>query len=134
MNKTNLEKLLYHSDGMSIKKIRELLENMVIQKQRWIGTNHPDSKVRKEAFRVSGLEIGDDVFISIGLVVLDSQKYNPIVTIGNRVAFGNYVSLIGGSGPNNSLLQYNSYVKKRCIKEAPILIKEDEWMLMLWGQ
>lgn len=124
--KTNLEKLLFNSDNMSIKQIQDLLKGIRVQKQRWLGTHHPDSNVRREAFRASGVKIGKDVFISIGMVVLDDYRHN--VKIGDRVAFGNYVSLISASAPNKSLLRNISYVKEKLIKYAPITIKNDVWV------
>lgn len=126
MQKNDFEKLLFHSDEMSIKEVRKLLKNLIVQKQRWLGTFHPDSRVRCEAFRVSGVKIGQDVFISIGLVVLDD--YRSIVSIGHRVAFGNYVSLIAASAPNNSLLREHSEVIGRCNKTLPISIDDDAWI------
>ena len=120
------ETLLFHSDGMSVEEIKRLLQQLIVQKQRWLGTFHPDSRVRCEAFRASGVEIGRDAFISIGLVVLDS--YQPIVKIGNRVAFGNHVSLIAASSPNNSLLCDHPEVANRYIVTLPISIEDDVWV------
>lgn len=121
--KTPLEKILFESDDMEIEDIKKEIDKLIVQKKRWLGTHHPDNKVRVEAFRSSGLTIGKDVFISMGMVVLGYER----VYIGDRVAFGNGVSLITGSKPNNSLLNYH-YQVQQCIKEKPIKIGEDSWI------
>jgi len=123
---SHFEKLLWHSDEMSIDEIRHSLKQLIVQKQRWLGTFHPDSRVRCEAFRASGVEIGIDVFISIGLVVLDN--YQPIVRIGDRVDFGNYVSLVAASSPDHSLLRHHPEVANSCIATLPISIEDDVWV------
>jgi maltose O-acetyltransferase len=117
--------VLFYSDGMSIEEVKKLLKDMIPQKQRWLGTNHPDSKIRREAFCASGVKIGEEVFISIGMVILDD--YKPLVSIGDRVAFGNYVSLVAASAPNNSLLNKLSGIN-RYIKYEPIIIENDVWV------
>ncbi len=126
MKKTEFEKLLFYSDGMSISEIKENLKKLIVQKQRWFGGFHPDSKIRREAFLSSGINIGKDVFFSVGTVILDD--YKKIVTIGDRVAFGNNVSLIAASGPNNSLLSNIEMVKEKYIKTLPISIGCDVWI------
>lgn len=122
---SNLARLLFNSDGMSMDEVRDLLKDIIIQKQRWLGTHHPDSRIRSEAFRASGIKIGGDVFISLGMVILDD--YRPLVSIGDRTAFGNYVSLVAASGPNNSLLKKLPEVN-RYIKYKPITIENDIWV------
>lgn len=120
------KKILFQSDEMPVAEIKRLLKSLKVQKQRWIGGFHPDSRVRSEAFRASGVQIGNNTFISIGLVVLDA--YKQLVNIGNRAAFGNYVTLIASSGPNDSLLSKHPEVMQRCIKTAPICIDDDVWV------
>jgi len=121
----NLEKILFYSDEMSIEEIKNLISPLIIQKKRWLGTNHPDNKVRIEAFKQSDVNIGEEVFISLGMII---SGYKEKVTIGNRCAFGNYVSLITSSSPNKSELTKNNYVKEHCIKESPIFIEDDCWI------
>ncbi|MBN2120915.1 MAG: hypothetical protein JW734_07685 [Candidatus Omnitrophica bacterium] len=124
--KTDFEKLLFHSDEMDIDEIRTLLKGLIVQKKRWLGGFHPDSKVRCEAFRSSGVKLGQDVFISMGVIILDG--YKPIVSIADRCALGNYVTLVAASEPNNSLLCKHPEIAKRCIKRLPITIEEDVWI------
>ncbi len=124
--RTATERILYDSDVLSMDEIRTLLRTLVVQKQRWIGTFHPNSKIRAEAFRVSGVEVGEDVFISIGMVILDG--YKPMVKIGARAAFGNYVSLVASSAPNDSQLKDIPEIAERMIKTAPIAIGADAWV------
>ena len=69
---------------------------------------------------------GEDVFISIGMVVLDD--YENLVKIGDRSAFGNNVSLIAASSPNNSQLKDIPFVQQRYIKNEPITICNDCWL------
>jgi len=120
------QKLLYESDNMALEEVSNLLSQLKVQKQRWLGTNHPDSNIRRLAFKSSGVEIGEDVFISIGMVILDD--YKNIVTIGDRVAFGNNVSIIAASGPNNSHLSQHPDLVVNTIKIAPVNIRNDSWV------
>lgn len=124
--RTDYERILFESDQIPMEEIRRMLKGLIVQKQRWIGSFHPNSKIRAEAFRASGVEVGEEVFISIGMVILDD--YKPIVRIGDRAAFGNYVSLVAASSPNNSVLREYRDVVKRCIKTEPISIGEDVWV------
>jgi len=118
--------LLFESDDMSPEDLKGQLKGLRVQKLRWLASFHPDSRVRTEALRASGVEVGEKVFISIGLVVLDD--YRGIVSIGDRVAFGNYVSLIAASAPNDSILSQNPEVKSKLIKFEPIKIGADAWI------
>lgn len=125
-DRTPFEDLLFRSDDLTLEQIRALLAKCVVQKQRWLGGFHPDSRVRREAFRVSGVEIGEGAFPSLGLIVLDG--YRPLVKIGARAAFGNYVTLIAMSAPNDSRLAAHPEVKSRYIREAPVSIGNDAWI------
>ena len=122
----NFYKIFYESDGMEEEEILDKLKTLFVQKQRWIGTHHPDSVVRRLAFKTSGVDVGEDVFISIGMVVLDA--YENLVKIGDRSAFGNNVSLIAVSDPNNSQLKDIPFVQQRYIKNEPITICSDCWL------
>ena len=104
----------------------EKLRSLVIQKQRWVGTNHPDSKIRELAFKISGIDIGKDTFISIGMVIIDA--YENLIKIGDRCAFGNNVSLIAASGPNNSKLMDIPAIKEKYLEHGPINIGNDSWI------
>lgn len=122
----NFYNIFYESDDMHREEIITKLKTLGVQKQRWIATNHPDSSIRRLAFKNSGVDIGEDVFISIGMVILDA--YENLVKIGDRCAFGNNVSLIAASGPNNSQLKDIPFVQKRFIKNEPITIGSDCWL------
>ena len=124
--RTAFERLMFESDGMKAQEIARLLRQLVVQKQRWIGGFHPSSAVRRAAFKASGVKVGKDVFISIGMVVLDG--YQKIVSIGDRVAFGNYVSLVAASAPNDSVLSRDPALRTGAIKTAPIAIGKDAWI------
>ena len=122
----NFYSIFYESDNMHHEEIITKLKTLAVQKQRWIGTHHPDSFVRGLAFKNSGVDVGEEVFISIGMVVLDA--YENLVKIGDRSAFGNNVSLIAASGPNNSQLKDIPSVQKMYIKNEPITIGSDCWL------
>jgi acetyltransferase-like isoleucine patch superfamily enzyme len=122
----NFYKIFYDSDDMKEEEILQKLNTLLVQKQRWIATNHPDGNVRSLALKVSGVDVGKDVFISIGIVVLDA--YENLVKIGDRCAFGDNVSLIAASGPNNSRLKDIPFVQQRYIKKSPITIGSDCWI------
>lgn len=124
-NRTDLERVFFESDQLPPEEVKKLLQGLIVQKQRWIGSFHPNSKIRAEAFRASGVDVGADVFISIGMVILDG--YEKLVKIGARAAFGNYVSIVAASAPNDSLLNQIPDAL-RCIKTLPIAIGDDVWV------
>src|SRR5437764_10443333 len=66
---------------------------------RWLGTHHPDNRIRQVFFRASGVTIGADVVITPGLVVNDGLK--GLCTIEDGVSIATNVTLVADSAPNN---------------------------------
>lgn len=121
-----LQRVLFYGDRMTTGRVRDLLGEMCVQHQRWIATNHPENRVRIEALKASGVNVGNDVFVTNGIRVLDNYKKGAVY-IGDRCAFGDSVTLVSASGPNNSLLQYHDEVQDM-IYEKPIRILNDVWL------
>lgn len=93
---------------------------------RWMGINHPDNKARKIFFRLTGVEIGEGTVININFFV--SDNYKPLLKIGKNCAISPNVTVICDSGPNNSSLNFNSYVKDKLIVADEVIIKDNVWL------
>lgn len=121
----DMQALFFDSDGMSEWERGEALKKLRIQRQRWLGGFHPDSKVRLEAFRASGMDIRDGTHLAMGLVVIDAYTNN--VAIGYRCSIGAYVTLMSATGPDNSVLKDHPDIRG-AIKTKPIYICDDAWI------
>ena len=78
--------------------------------------------IRMALLRLSGLKIGEKVFINMGLHIVDN--YENLVEIGDRVAIAPNVHLVAVSNANYSVL---SKIEKYC-KTGRIRIGEDSWL------
>ena len=78
--------------------------------------------VRMALFRLSGLKVGNNVFINMGLHIVDN--YENLIEIGDRVAIAPNVHLVAVSNPNYSVL---SKIDKYCTR-GRIKIGEDSWL------
>lgn len=78
--------------------------------------------VRMTLFRLSGLKVGNNVFINMGLHIVDN--YENLIEIGDRVAIAPNVHLVAVSNPNYSIL---SKIEKYCTR-GRIKIGEDSWL------
>lgn len=106
-----------------IENIAKSFPNKIL---RWLGANHPDNRTRKIFFRLTNISIGEDTIINQNLIVSDG--YQPLLKIGNRVAFSPNVTIICQSDPNNSLLQEHQYVKNTLMVNKPVTIADDVWI------
>ena len=66
-----MEILFFQSDGMPDEEVIGILETIKIQRQRWIGSFHPESRIRRLALQTSGMKIGAGTHLALGLVVID---------------------------------------------------------------
>lgn len=105
-----------------LRKIKKLDWKII----RWMAIHHPDNRIRKLLFRQTNVKIGKDAVLNINLVI--SDDYEPLVEIGNRVAISPNVTIIAVTGPNNSKLAENDYVKEKLIKKEKIVIEDDVWI------
>ena len=121
----SMEILFFQSDGMPDAEVIGILETLKIQRQRWIGSFHPESRIRRLALQTSGIKIGADTHIALGLVVIDDYTNN--VSIGERCSIGAYVTLMSATGPDNSVLKDHPELQ-HAIKTKPIVIGNDCWI------
>lgn len=121
----SMEILLFQSDGVPDDQIIGMLQTLRIQRQRWIGAYHPESRIRRLAFQTSGMKIGAGTHFAIGTVVIDDYKNN--VSIGERCSIGANVIFMSATSPDNSVL-YDHPDLQRAIKTEPIVIGNDCWI------
>lgn len=121
----SMEILFFQSDGMPDEEVLGILDSLKVQRRRWIGSFHPDSRVRRLAFQSSGMQIGEGTHLAMGLVVIDAYTNN--VSIGERCSIGAYVNLMSATGPDNSVLKDHPEIQT-AIKTEPIVIGNDCWI------
>jgi len=125
INSEIIIKLLFDYSELSEERIVEMLNGLPTKLVRWLGTNHPDNKTRK-IFRLTNISIGDETVINQNFIV--SDDYEPLLTIGNRVAISPNVTVICASAPNNSNLTFNKYVSNILVVSKPVVICDDVWV------
>lgn len=118
--------------------ILQEIPNRILQKiakyipytfKKWLASNHPDQEIRNLFFRLTGIEIGEDTFINLNVIIVDDKYAKDVkIKIGKRVAISPGVIIISASAPNNSLLKNNGYVKKNLIKTESVIIEDDVWI------
>lgn len=118
--------ILYNWDSISDIEIIKLATQLPLKLVRWIASNHPDNKTRKTILQFTNVEIGIDTVVNQNIII--SDNYKPLLKIGDRVAISPNVTFICASGPNNSLLNNNSYVSSKLICEKQIVIGNDVWI------
>jgi maltose O-acetyltransferase len=74
-------------------------------------------------WRLSGVKVGKDAFLNLGLTVVDNYRGN-VVKLGERVAVAPKVILICDSDPNHSILGKIPSFKTR----GSITIDDDTWI------
>ncbi|OGC09644.1 hypothetical protein A2V82_07740 [candidate division KSB1 bacterium RBG_16_48_16] len=75
---------------------------------------------------MTNVQIGEGTVINRNLVI--SDDYEPLVSIGERVAISPNVTLIAASAPNNSLVARFPGIGSSIIKKAAIRIEDDAWI------
>ncbi|MBZ0183498.1 MAG: acyltransferase [Melioribacteraceae bacterium] len=83
----------------------------------------PMNSIRCRLWKTAGLAIGKDVYIGEDLIVIDELEDKDLISIGDRVAFAERVTLVVSSYPNNSRI--TPYINKI---HGKITIKEDAWL------
>src|ERR1700747_1557118 len=115
-----IAKLMFDYESMAIAEIEELIKVLSFKQMRWLAAHHPDNRTRKPFLQKSNIQIGDDTVINQNFIV--SDNYKPLLYIGKRVAISPNVTIICASGPNNSDLKNNQYVKENLICEKKVVI------------
>ena len=78
---------------------------------------------RPAALRWCGWEIGDDVYIADGLLIVEELADRRNLRIGNRVSIAPRVTLVTSSHSNNSAIRSVAPVAS-----GPIVIEDDVWI------
>jgi len=98
-------------------------------KARWLAMLYPDVRLRRALLRMTNVAVGRDAHIGLNVSILDHPRMDRVlVDIGDRVAIAPGVTLIAYSGPNQSRLNHEPYVKKNLIEEKPVVVKDDAWI------
>lgn len=88
-----------------------------------LAKNFPLYQVRRNLLRAAGYQVGKDVYIGGGLIIIDELIDKGLVGLGNRVAIAERVTLVISSRPNFSRLSHLVLSK-----HGPIVIKDDAWL------
>lgn len=121
-----MSRLMWDYDRLDAAEIDAMIAGLPRKLVRWMGTQHPDNRLRKRLFRATGIEIGEGAVINANLQISDA--YLPLVRIGARASISPNVTIIADAGPNNSLLKDHPYVKAHLMKEEPVTIGDDAWI------
>jgi len=78
--------------------------------------------LRMALLKLSGLKMGENVFVNMGLHIVDN--YENLIELGNRVAIAPNVHLVAVSNANYSVL---SNIEKYC-RTGKIKIGDDSWL------
>lgn len=83
----------------------------------------PSYRIRSALLRMAGYRIGSQVFIGEDLIIRDERSDWGMVTIGNRVAIADRVTLVVSSNANFSRI-------RNLIGDVhrPIVIEDDAWL------
>jgi acetyltransferase-like isoleucine patch superfamily enzyme len=119
-------RLLFDYEELSLEETARLASGLPAKLQRWLGAHHPDNRTRKLFFEATGIAIGADTVINSGFVVSDG--WQPLLTIGERVAIAPNVLVVCESGANNSQVADIPEVRERLIATAPVTIGDDAWI------
>ncbi len=88
-----------------------------------VGSTAPTNILRVMALRMAGYSIGKDVWIGGGLVIVDDNRGNERLSIGDRVAIAPGATIILQSYPNKSRLRN---IVPTC--QGDVVIEDDAWV------
>lgn len=87
------------------------------------GSGAPNNYLRVLSFRLAGYRIGRDVWIGIGLVVVDDREGEQTLSIGDRAAIAPRTTVILQSYPNNSRIR-----EAAPTRNANVIVGNDAWV------
>lgn len=79
--------------------------------------------VRPALLRWCGFEVGDDVYVADGLIIVEELADRGNVVIGDRVSFAPRVTIVTSSHPNASRIRPFAPVAR-----GPVIIEADAWI------
>ena len=126
LNSELVNKIMFDYSDYSIDEITNFVSKLPSKILRWLGANHPDNRIRKIFFQLTNVVIGEKTVLNSNLII--SDDYKPLLVIGKRVAISPNVTIICSSGPNNSNLSQNEYVKNNLLSQKKIIIEDDVWI------
>lgn len=80
-------------------------------------------RIRCRCLRMAGYKIGQDVYIGSDFIIIDELEDKGMVTIGDRVAIAERVTLVVASNPNFSRIR--PYVPDL---HGEVVIGDDAWL------
>jgi acetyltransferase-like isoleucine patch superfamily enzyme len=92
---------------------------------RSLARTTPFPEVRKKAWLLTGIKVGEGAYINHSITILDSEDTS--IVIGERVALSPNIIIITNSSPNNSCLAVNNDTKKY-VKKGSVVIGNDTWV------
>ncbi|MEP7326780.1 MAG: acyltransferase [Gemmatimonadota bacterium] len=78
---------------------------------------------RLQLLRWCGVQIGEQVYIADGLMIVEELGGDEVLTIGDRVSIAPQVILVTSSHPNNSLIRPFAPVSS-----GPVTLEQDAWI------
>jgi|GEM_PF-3366195 len=88
----------------------------------------PYPRVQNLLMRRSGLSFGRQVHLNFGVLVLGTQRNPPLLTLGNRVSVGPYVTFLTTSYPDASVLRTHPEMTGHIRMNGPIVVEDDVWI------
>ena len=118
--------LLFDYESLEQEELLQIAQQLPRKILRWLVAHHPDNRTRIQFLRLTGIDPGQGTVINAGFVV--SDDYEPLLTIGERVAISPNVTVICASSPNNSMLaKLPGFEHSYCRKEK-VVIGDDSWI------
>lgn len=117
---------MFDYESLSEAELEQYCDQMSNKQLRWLGAHHPDNRTRKLFFKRTHVSIGNETVVNQNFIV--SDDYEPLLSIGDRVAISPNVTVICASAPNNSNLQYQPYVKEHLMAHEKVTIGNDVWI------
>lgn len=121
-----VNELMFDWGSISPEKFEEYCALLSPKLLRWLGAHHPDNRTRLGFFKKTNIKVGEQTVINQNFVV--SDNYEPLLTIGSRVAISPNVTVVCASGPNNSNLQHVESLLGNVICEKEVVIGDDVWI------
>lgn len=124
-----LKKIVHKIDEVVYKFLGKNVKIMPKRFSNWITYFYTDSRIRVLYWRERGIEVGENSFFNLGMMVTESTNPEVKLIIGNNVSVAPYVTFILESSPNNSpLLLNNEYVRNNLYKEKSIVVEDNVWI------